>query len=434
MVVTWHPTEKGSGVTLSNGNLKASGILQNSSVKSTEVKTSGKWYCEIKINTASFTYIGIAQSNAPMVSNMIFSPNFCGYYINGMKNVEGVGSAYGATYTSGDTIGIYLDMDGRSVTFYKNGVSQGVANTGFTNMTDCVIVATSGTLSASTIVTANFGASPFSFAPDRIALPFGVKSFDGSQTLSPENKSLIHDSEGYKAYLKGASAIPSENIIPVMINETTPAPYVASASSSYSTYTASNAFNRIFNGSSRWIANTPPPVWCKISLDKPRKAHSYQLSTGTATQAITSWILQGSNNNADWTDLDTVTNHTLPIESYEEFKIDVPNEYQHYRIYATATLNNGLASLSGFTLLTEVIPATKDRWELVSNTTPTQQQFKDKGMDSLVNLNRKVTTLEPRIMSDKSEILNGEEGQVFAYSIDLQKYFDIRKITSKGVK
>lgn len=434
MVVTWNPTDKGTGVTLSNGNLRASGIMQNNSVKSSETKISGKWYCEIKIDTVNYTYIGIAQSNAPMTSTMASSPNFCGYYFDGRKTVAGTTSAYGTAYTSGDTIGIYLDMDSRSVTFYKNGVNQGVANTGFTGMTDCVIVATSGTVSSSGIVTANFGATPFLFVPDRTILPFGVKSFDSSQALSPENKSMIQDNEGYKVYTKGSSAIPKENIIPVMINETTPAPYIASASSSYSSYTASNAFNRIFNGSSRWIANTVPPVWCKISLDKPRKAYSYQLSTGTASQAITSWILQGSNNNADWTDLDTVTNHTLPVEKYEEFQIDIPNEYQHYRVYATATLNNGLASLSGFTLLTEEIPATNDKWELISSVTPTQSQFKNKGMDSLDIFNRKVATLDPKNMSDKSEILLGEEGSIFAYSIDLKKYFDIRKIAAKGVK
>lgn len=434
MVVTWNPTDKGSSIVLSNGNLTATGIMQTRSVKSTEPKTKGRWYCEIRIDKSNYDYIAIAHSDVNMNAGIISQPSFIGYYYNGNKTVSGVTSAYGSAYTTNDIVGILVDMDDYTVTFYKNGVSQGVAHSGFTNMNDFVVISTSATLSYTGITTANFGATPFLYAPVESSLPSNVFSYDGSQQLSRVDKSLIQDCEGYKAYLKGEEHVPSVNFIPVMVNDTTPAPYVASASSSYGGYTAFNAFNRVFNGTSRWIANTVPPVWCKISLDAPKKAFSYQLSTGEVSQAITSWILQGSNDNNAWTDLDTVTNHTLPIESYEEFKIDVPNEYQHYRIYATATLNNGLASLSGFTLLTEDIPATPDRWEVVSTVTPTQQQFKDKGMDSLGILNRKVTTLVPKTMSDKSQILNGEEGQVFGYSIDLKKYFDIRKISAKGVE
>ncbi|SCY65354.1 SPRY domain-containing protein [Lysinibacillus fusiformis] len=428
MVVAWNPTDKGSTVGLLTGNLSATGILQTRNVKSTDPKTNGRWYCEIKMDGANFTLVGIAPSNANMNANIASTTGFCCYYANGNKIIEGANTAYGASYTTSDIIGIFVDFEDKQITFYKNGISQGVAWSGFSHMNDFVIVTTSGTISNNTNVTANFGAKPFLYAPVESSLPSNVFSYDGSQQLSRVDKSLVQDGEGYKAYVKGKEHMPSVNLIPVMTSDTAPAPYASSASSSYGGYTAFNAFNRVFNGTSRWIANTVPPVWCKISLDAPKKAFSYQLATGEFSQAITSWILQGSNDNNAWTDLDTVTNHTLPIESYEEFKINVPNEYQHYRIYATATLNNGLASLSGFTLLTEDVPATPDMWKTVSTVTPTQQRFKDDGMDSLNVLNRKVTTLAPKAMLDKSETLLGEEGQVFAYSIDLKKYLDIRSI------
>ena len=38
---------------------------------------------------------------------------------------DATGGAYGATYTVGDIIGVAVDADGNTVTFYKNGSSQG---------------------------------------------------------------------------------------------------------------------------------------------------------------------------------------------------------------------------------------------------------------------------------------------------------------------
>jgi hypothetical protein len=42
------------------------------------------------------------------------------------KSINGTVSAYGSTYTYGDVIGVVVDFGAAAVTFYKNGVSQGV--------------------------------------------------------------------------------------------------------------------------------------------------------------------------------------------------------------------------------------------------------------------------------------------------------------------
>jgi hypothetical protein len=47
------------------------------------------------------------------------------YKANGDKIVNGTTSAYGATYTDGDIIGIAVNLVDNQVTFYKNGASQG---------------------------------------------------------------------------------------------------------------------------------------------------------------------------------------------------------------------------------------------------------------------------------------------------------------------
>lgn len=430
MVVTWNPTDKGASTVLSNGDLKAIPIYQTSSVKSSLAQSKGKWFCEIKIDALNIQCIGIGKPTLSMTSAITSSTDFYYYYHDGRKSNGGVASAYGSAMAVGDIVGILVDFDIGTLTFYKNGINQGTAFSDIKKLGEFVIIVSSGTLSGTGGVTANFGATPFVYPPDRTILPFGVKSYDGSQVLSYEQKTMIKDNEGYKTLIQGHDFVAGVNVIPKMINDTSPPPFVASASSSYGSYTAFYAFDQVFNGSSRWISNVVPPVWCKISLDAPRKPVRYQLASGHISQQISSWILQGSNDDNIWTDLDIVTDHPLSIDKYDDFTIDNPDYYKHFRVYVNATVNNTIASLSGFTLITEDIPETSTHWELISNTTPTVQQFLEQGMDNLSPLlDRKVTALEPMTMVDKSEILGvNETGKVFSESVDLKKYFDIRNI------
>ncbi len=71
-----------------------------------------------------------------------------GYYnsIPAQRYTQGSSSAYGATYSAGDVIGVVFE-DG-SLTFYKNGVSQGVAATGITSQ---VVYPWAGTTNSSTV-------------------------------------------------------------------------------------------------------------------------------------------------------------------------------------------------------------------------------------------------------------------------------------------
>jgi hypothetical protein len=51
---------------------------------------------------------------------------------NGAKTTAGSDTAYGATWTLGDVLGAVVDFAAGSITFYKNGVSQGAAFSGLT--------------------------------------------------------------------------------------------------------------------------------------------------------------------------------------------------------------------------------------------------------------------------------------------------------------
>ena len=57
-----------------------------------------------------------------------------------------------------------------------------------------------------------------------------------------------------------------------------------------------------------------------------------------ATKRPKSWIIRGSNNDSDWTDLDTVTDKPISIDG-DVYSIDSPASYQYYQVSITA--NNG---------------------------------------------------------------------------------------------
>jgi hypothetical protein len=126
---TMNPLEAGNG-TYAEGNLKfsANTASAHQMASSTASISSGKWYAEILIQAVGGTYphVGItpvATSNATYVGN-----NGYGYRSDGNKQILTSTSSYGASYTAGDIIGIAFDADSGSITFYKNGSSQGVAD------------------------------------------------------------------------------------------------------------------------------------------------------------------------------------------------------------------------------------------------------------------------------------------------------------------
>lgn len=174
---TLNPLDKGSAATLTNGNLDiGSASNPNNNCRGTFGMSSGKWYFEFVITSAigGVPAFGIGSDTASLTSN--FSGDLYLYLSNGTKAVNGVETAYGATFTQNDVIGVAFDADNNSITFYKNNSSQG-AITGVTSgLTWRPFVHASITAT----ITSNFGQRPFAYAP-----PAGFRSLCTTNLPTP---------------------------------------------------------------------------------------------------------------------------------------------------------------------------------------------------------------------------------------------------------
>ena len=137
---TFNPLVKEPGITndtntYAEGNLYAKGDASaNYNNTQTGVSTilypsSGAWYTEVRhsgfggqfnVDTGIVgVYTQDAQAGWAMTTNSVM------YYFNGSLYVSGsVVQTGGATYTTGDIIGVFVDSDNNQIKFYKNGSLQ----------------------------------------------------------------------------------------------------------------------------------------------------------------------------------------------------------------------------------------------------------------------------------------------------------------------
>jgi len=106
--------------------------------------------------------VGIAKSTANLSSYLGSDANGYSYVgSNGNKLNNATSTAYGSTYGNSVVIGVAMDLDNGTLTFYRNGVSQGTAFSGLSG----TFYAAEGTTNNGDASTANFGATAFSFSP-----------------------------------------------------------------------------------------------------------------------------------------------------------------------------------------------------------------------------------------------------------------------------
>jgi hypothetical protein len=174
---TLNPLNLGSPY-LSSGNLKHS-TSGWSSCSGTIAISSGKWYWEVTCTThggSNYTVAGIVAGTRTLgaIETATLSDAYV-YSNNGQKYNNNAGSAYGATWTTNDVIGVALDMDAGTLVFYKNNSSQGTAYSSLSGTyTACTGCFTGGVLDI------NFGQRPFTYTP-----PTGFKALNTLNLPTP---------------------------------------------------------------------------------------------------------------------------------------------------------------------------------------------------------------------------------------------------------
>jgi hypothetical protein len=152
--------------TCSNGNLTSTGINAGggNSFATIALPTSGKFYWEA--TPTSITGDGMIGLSTVSTASSFFWQNTDGsiayYNGNGNKYINNSATAYGATWTTNDVIGVAVDLDAGTVTFYKNNTSQGAITFNASGLFPAVSDASAG---AASVFQVNFGQRPFSYTP-----------------------------------------------------------------------------------------------------------------------------------------------------------------------------------------------------------------------------------------------------------------------------
>ncbi len=165
---TWNPSDKGSGVTLSVGNLEWVGRQTNGGCRATIGKSSGKWYWEMYPRAAGGRYgmVGVANSSANIADypgSDVHGWSYDGGGVSPLKYHSATGTAYGSLVTTPFVTSVLLDMDAGELTFWRNGSTMGLAYTGLTGT--IFPMAGGDTNSVDSGLLANFGATAFSYSP-----------------------------------------------------------------------------------------------------------------------------------------------------------------------------------------------------------------------------------------------------------------------------
>jgi len=172
--------------TLSNGNLDVVGNSSGSfgsSIVGTIGVSSGKWYFEATPATAiapsNGQVVGVvgSQYNPAADADSYFSRYSFGYAYrkDGQKENNNTAASYGASYALGDVIGVAYDLDAGTITFYKNGTSQGQAYSGLSGTFYPAVYAF-----GSRGWTFNFGQRPFAYTA-----PSGFKALNTANLPAP---------------------------------------------------------------------------------------------------------------------------------------------------------------------------------------------------------------------------------------------------------
>lgn len=241
------------------------------------------------------------------------------------------------------------------------------------------------------------------------------------------NKTLILHNDEYKKYGETVEGFIIGDLLPIPFTSNVLNGITISASSQDSSYQEWKAFDK--NKNTQWIASnsSTSPQHITVDFVTPRKVTNVIINEYNSR--IGSFEIQYSDNGTTFTNVRSIIleDHTTRID--KEFPIEVESKHRYWRIFITSNYAGNTLGIASLTFEGEIEKITKT-WQTVSSTLPTVNQFIDEGMDSLTPLlDRVVQNLNPQEMELDSTFVG--EGKLYRKKVDLNKYFDLRTITTE---
>jgi hypothetical protein len=163
----------------------------------------------------------------------------------------------------------------------------------------------------------------------------------------------------FQVYRQGSSI----NLIPAMTSNTEPSG-TASCSSYYTGDPRTNCY-AAFNGmgGTGWLTNFTSTGWLKYEFPSAQIVKSYSIVPWSYSSLIQvspkTWTFEGSNNDSDWTVLDTQTNYTnWTAYVAVNFSISNSTAYKYYRLNVTANGGESMLGLQNLAMYGDIAPGT----------------------------------------------------------------------------
>lgn len=158
----WNSADKGSGITLSGGDLVASISSGSAGVRANMGKSTGKWYWEVTLGgSGPYWFAGLANASQAVNGAYPSDPNASGIQTNGYYwNAGGIYYS-GLSAASGDVLRFAADLDAHTLEVYRGATQIAVISSIQTGTVYPIV----GDTSSSATFTANFGATAFAHSP-----------------------------------------------------------------------------------------------------------------------------------------------------------------------------------------------------------------------------------------------------------------------------
>lgn len=169
---TWNPVDKGANVVLSGGDLIASSSgTPFNTVRATQGKSAGKWYFEVTATAGTFLIMGFGTA----AMNLGPAQAFPGWdatdiswgwlFSSGQRWNQGGSPPPSIDFLNVGDIGrLKVDLDAGIIKAAKNGGAFHATDLNATSTLGKTIFPAIGVFDATTILTANFGASAFVYS------------------------------------------------------------------------------------------------------------------------------------------------------------------------------------------------------------------------------------------------------------------------------